>query len=478
MNWQPGEKFNNSLGISRLKLGNFRCFRELEIDFHDRLTVLVANNGQGKTAILDAIATAFGPFVSAFDEGKDRGLRPDDIHLLRAGNSNRMELADGGATLEAEGKVDFQPTSWKRQFIGPKARTTRKDAQRLTEFGKKLQGQVRREVGDQVAGTCLPLVAYYPTDRLWNVRKHFYKKLSRSSRMVGYTHCLESASDFHLMADWFRYWSINALNQRLKAHQSREAPATLEFENALEVVRTAVNVCLQPSGWGDMDFSVERDEIVARHPRHGELPVGMLSDGIRSVLTLVADIAFRMVKLNPNLGPFAAKSTSGIVLIDEVDMHLHPGWQQTVLASLQEAFPRLQFVVTTHSPQVLSAVPVECIRLVQADEESATGLPVSTVHLFHQQTQGVSSNTVLAEVMGTDPVPDIEQSHQLSQYMALIEQTLQDQPDARALRAKLEAHFGARHPLLLECDRLIRLQSFKAKLADKRMSGGTHGDGN
>src|SRR5690606_10015529 len=113
----------------------------------------------------------------------------------------------------------------------------------------------------------------------------------------------ESGSDFHLMADWFRYWSVNSLNRRLKAQQEGEKILPNEFDNALEAVRNSINICLKPSGWGDMDYSLEREEIVARHPQYGELPVGMLSDGIRSMLTLVADIAFRMVKLNPNLGP-------------------------------------------------------------------------------------------------------------------------------------------------------------------------------
>ena len=269
------------------------------------------------------------------------------------------------------------------------------------------------------------------------------------------------------MAECFRYWSMNALNQRLKAQQAGAQPEPSEFDNALEAVRTAINLCLEPSGWGDLDFSVEREEIVARHPIHGELPVGMLSDGIRSMLTLVADIAFRAVKLNPNLGPFAATQTQGIVLIDEVDMHLHPAWQQTVLSSLKEAFPRLQFIVTTHSPQVLTTAPVESIRLLQADIDETTGKPVTSVREFHVQTQGVASSTVLAQVMDTDPVPDIEPAQWLSRYQALIEQGSQESADGVELRSRLMKHFGEDHPAMLECDRLVRLQSYRNSLRSR-----------
>lgn len=464
-----------ALRLDRLELRNFRCFHEIAINFHEHLTVIVANNGQGKTAILDAIAIALGPFVGAFDDGKDRAFERDDIRLLRAATGNRMELVDGGVTLLATGVVGHQDASWKRQLAGPKSRTTRKDAQALTEVGKKLQSQVRQETEAMTTATCLPLVAYYPTDRLWNIRRLPYKRLPRTSRMVGYTHCLESGSDFHLMADWFRYWSVNSLNRRLKAQQEGKKILPNEFDNAIEAVRNAINLCLKPSGWGDMDYSLEREEIVACHPQYGELPVGMLSDGIRSMLTLVADIAFRMVKLNPNLGPYAATQTGGIVLIDEVDMHLHPSWQQTVLTSLREAFPRVQFVVTTHSPQVLTSVPAECIRLLQRDTDAETGNALMSVQEFHVQTQGVASSTVLAEVMDTDPVPDIEPAQWLSRYKALIEQSGQGSPEGVELKAKLVDHFGESHPLMLECERLIRLQAYRATLYGKRGSGSVDG---
>lgn len=452
------------LSITHLKLRNFRCFAELSISFDERLTVLVANNGQGKTAVLDAVAIALGPYVGAFDDGKDRAFGRDDIRLIRAGNTNRMELADGGVTLEARGEVDQIEVPWTRQLAGIKSRTTRKDAQILTGFGKRLQSRVRQEADGHTTGTILPLVVCYGTDRLWNLRRLPYKKLPRTSRMVGYTHCLESGSDFHLMADWFRYWSINALNRRITAQQEGAPMLPTEYDDALEAVSKAINLCLKPSGWGDMGFSVEREEIVARHPQFGELPVGMLSDGIRNMLTLVADMAFRAVKLNPNLGPNAATNTDGIVLIDEVDMHLHPEWQQTVLSSLQDAFPKIQFIVTTHSPQVLTTVPAECIRVLQRGFDADTGLPATTVQMFQTQTQGIASSTALAEVMGTDPIPDMEPTRWLSQYKALIEQGLHESPDALDLRSKLVDHFGQDHPLLQECDRMIRLQSFRAVL--------------
>lgn len=454
---------NKSLSISRLMLSNYRCFRNLEINFHERLTVLVANNGQGKTAILDAIATAFGPFLSAFDEGKDRAFSQDDIHLLRSDSSNRMEHSDGGVTLEATGMVGYESATWKRQLAGLKARTTRVDAKVLTNFGKTLQSQVRRELDGPTTGTRLPLLAYYPTDRLWNIRRLPSKKLSRTSRMVGYTHCLESGSDFHLMADWFRYWSVTSLNQRLEAQQSGELSVPSEFDNALEVVRNSINLCLKPSGWGNLAFSIKREEIVAHHPQHGELPVAMLSDGIRNMLTMVADIAFRMVKLNPNLGPYAASDTDGIVLIDEVDMHLHPAWQQSVLLSLQEAFPRIQFIVTTHSPQVLTSVDSSCIRAIEDTIDPDTEKSRTEVKSGFAQTKGVTSTDLLFRIMGVNPIPPVEEAAWVAEYITMIDNGVHEGTEGQSLRKKLENFFGPTHPVLLDADRLIRFQTFKLR---------------
>lgn len=190
----------------------------------------------------------------------------------------------------------------------------------------------------------------------------------------------------------------------------------------------------------------------------------MLSDGIRSMLTLVADIAFRTVKLNPNLGPFAATHTHGIVLIDEVDMHLHPAWQQTVLSSLCEAFPRVQFIVTTHSPQVLTSVESASIRAIEADVDSETGQRQFIVKSGFPQTKGVASSDLLTQIMGVSPVPDIPEARMVSEYHALIQQNLHDTDEGIELRTKLIAHFSENHPVIRECDRMIRLQGFKLKL--------------
>lgn len=148
-----------------------------------------------------------------------------------------------------------------------------------------------------------------------------------------------------------------------------------------------------------------------------------------------------------------------IMLVDEIDLHLHPSWQQRVLPDLMRAFPGTQFIVTTHSPQVLSTVDKECIRVVRMVE----GWHVLETPQF--QTKGVESASVLTEIMGVDSVPRVEEAKWLDDYRALIERGEHETPEGLRLRENLARHFGGQHPVMRGHDTLIRFEEFKRRKA-------------
>lgn len=464
----------DSLRLSRLQLHDFRCFEMIDIDFHPRLTVLVAANGVGKTSILDAIAVAFGPYVGAFDEAVGKHLEPSDIRQFRARrtHTNEMEHAPQGARIEATGIIpgrspdqlahDVLPSVWHRHLSSTtKTKTSVKDAKVLVSYGKRMQEAARTQGAD----TVLPLIAYYGTGRLWQQKKLTdAKRIQRTSRTVGYTDCLDPASSYKSFVQWFRYWSLNAKEAQLKALEAGVNAIETEFHGYLHSLSRAVDTCIQPAGWSGIQYSFTRDALVARHEQLGELPVEWLSDGIRNMIGMVADIAFRATKLNGHLGAQAAQKTPGVVLIDEVDMHLHPEWQQVVLLNLAEAFPAMQFIVTTHSPQVLSTVASDNVRILRTELDPTTSSRLTTVTTPQWQTRGVASSDLMARIMGVDPVPQVPEAMWVSDYQALIQQNLHEQPEGQALRSKLDAHFGAEHPVLRDCERQIRLQLIKQRL--------------
>lgn len=430
-----------SLNIEKLSLGDYRCFESIDIDFHPTLTVLIASNGAGKTSILDAIAVAFGPYVGAFDEGVGAHFGATDIRLsrVRETTSNEMEYAPKGVRMEATGCIPGSPLgsitedqpsiTWQRSLAGPtKAKTTIKDAKELINYGKRQQEAVRTPGADAT----LPLLAYYGTGRLWQQKKLMEGKLPRTSRTIGYTDCLDPGSSYKSFVAWFRYWSTNAFKGQLEASKAGRDYEPTEFDHYLESVSSAVNTCLSPAGWKDIAYSLSREELVAHHDQHGELPVILLSDGIRNMIGMVADIAFRATKLNPQLGANAAKQTPGVVLVDEVDMHLHPEWQQVVLQSLTAAFPALQFIVTTHSPQVLSTVKRENIRILKQTENGYEAVMPDFSPLAHE------SGDALSKVMGTNREPPLPIQEQIRNFEQLVRAGQEGAQQAKQLRAELD----------------------------------------
>jgi hypothetical protein len=127
------------------------------------------------------------------------------------------------------------------------------------------------------------------------------------------------------------------------------------------------------------------------------LPVSKLSDGYKNTLNIVADIAYRAALLNPNLGAVVLQQTPGVVLIDEIDLHLHPKWQALILSDLRQIFPCMQFIVTTHAPSVVSSVDKAHLRLLSRDAHQAAKPGV--------QTYGKDASSVLLAVMGANERP-------------------------------------------------------------------------
>lgn len=444
------------LHIDRVELQNFRCFDECAIDLHESLTVLVAENGQGKTAILDAVGMSLGIYVDALaDTHQSRGIDRADVHLV----TNDGEMTPALPTiLTAEGRFGGDRIQWRRARLGYglRARTTVKDARNLRFAAHELRSQIQLDASaDQASMSILPLVASYGTSRLWGEHRLTTGKRLRATapriRMGGYTDCLSSLSSFKGLVAWYE----SKMNEVSDGRFSTELARNLAL---LTAVQGATRIVLEPSGWSGLDWDQERRSLVVRHEEHGRLPLHALSDGVRTMIALVADVARRCATLNPHLGAEAARLTPGILMVDEIDMHLHPRWQQTVVGLLRRAFPTLQLVLTTHSPQVLSTVDKISIRTIRLREGRGF------VETPMVQTRGVESADVLARIMGLDPIPQVPEAQALSRYRQLVQLRRHDSGEGLELRKTLEAHFGARHPVMLECDRLVRLESFKAKL--------------
>ena len=460
--------------IDLLSFENFRCFSELEVLLHPKLTVIVAQNGGGKTSVLDAVCLGWNLFLQGFEfKLVVIGILDADVRRIRTRDG--AMIPNVPVRLFGLGCVAGKPVEWKWNLIdktivsqsrsgsGSGAYAASRSVYAsvpdpIEEAGRglrlALQDYEQKKTDNRPT---LPVLGYYGTGRLWAAQKmsETQRKAIKgdNSPTSGYDGCLSPNSHFSNFEVWFERYSRAAQQENMTGNPSPHRPA-----EKLQAVVNAVDALLKPVEWHSLHFDFTEETIFAEHPVHGRLPVFMLSDGIRVVIGLVGDIAHRCARLNPHFGADAAKLTPGVIMIDEIDLHLHPAWQQIIVTALTEAFPQIQWILTTHSPQVLSTVKRESIRMLDQDAEGQW-----SANEPDEETQGVESSTAMNDVMGVQQIPPIDAAHWRHDYTALIEMGMHETKEGTDYRDKLRSHFGDQHPVMLDFDRLIRFQALKRR---------------
>lgn len=445
--------------LTKLKLKNFRCFSSFEIELEKDITVIVAENSRGKSAILDGIALAVTPYLTCFNNARGLNFTERDalqvVEMIKASGQPKIPRVQKKypVVVEAEGFLGEDKVSWKRTLARQGGRTTGKDAQTLIAYGEKMQKAVHEAHDEHVV---LPVIAYYGTGRMWDEEK--IAPLSKTElsleRDAGYYQAIKPSSTYQAFALWFRYASMSALEYG--AYQKETKTKGINpYKELLTAIKRALKEVIGGLGWTEIEYSVAQQSIVLINKQSGALPIGILSDGLRSVISIVADIAYRMVRLNPDLGSRATAQTPGIVLVDEIDLHLHPSWQQTIVADLRRAFPQVQFILTTHSPQVLTTVSAEAIRALRWES--------GDVEIYSPEfSLGAESYQLLKEIQNVDARPQaLPIVRTLMRYLELINEDEWDSDEALSLRKELDAWGKGREPALLKADMAIKMRAYR-----------------
>ncbi len=459
--------------LREVTIKNFRCFESLTVSLHENITVLTALNGSGKTTVLDAIRIALWPYVKGFDLGSQTGksatIQIDDVRIKQVEASMEAQLI---SSVEALGDWPelfhgYSTTVWYqyRESIKPKTNTKYdSNAHVLPKLAAKLQERIRNgDSTDKSSQTILPIAVYLGTGRLWYQGRHTSEvddsdlDISTHSRTWGYLNCLTATSSYKQFEKWYGWVYKSYREYQIEELEGLSVNSSLKesFADAIHVVQTAINnLTKKETGWYNLQYrSSQNQQLVMQHDEHGFVPLSQLSDGLRNMVVMISDIAFRCYKLNPHLGRNAALETGGIVLIDEVDMFLHPSWQQRVIESLRNAFPLIQFVVTTHSPQVLSTVPRECIRVLGRNPagEAIAEIPPAPSY-------GEPSNDVLHAIMHVNPQPPVPEKAQLDELTSLVDQGQYESARAKELLCSLKQALNEQHPQIQRIERSIRRQ--------------------
>ncbi len=332
--------------LEKLHLKNFRCFEEDAFSFSDGFTVFIGDNGSGKTAVLEAISIGIGSFFHGIDIKRAPAIELDQARVERysLGRTSTRE-PQYPVRIDCEAAWGARRLEWARTREGEELSALGQVSSEIGELAGQLQARVRK--GMEVV---LPVIAYYGPGRLWRApEKRDLDPVKPGSRVKGYENCLNPASHVGGLIRWMKSQELYALQEGTP-------------DTALSAVKQAIKNCV--NDLRDIFYHVREDDIHVHFSDGRQVAFRMLSEGFRNMVAMTADIAWRAVVLNPQFEKEAALKTPGIVLIDEIDLHLHPKWQRRVVEDLRRAFPRMQFIATTHSPFIIQSLrPGELIDL-------------------------------------------------------------------------------------------------------------------
>jgi predicted ATP-binding protein involved in virulence len=343
--------------IDRIKIKNFKGFEEMEFELNPHFTVFIGDNAKGKTSVLDALAVAAGSFLRGIDVAmhEARGIEKHEVRIKTIDGQPRPQLP---VEIAAYGEVNgiYLAEGWKRTVnkLTKKITTTFAAARNIEATASEMLKNSRIS-----GGVTFPVLAYHGTGRLW--AEHDEKDLYKTQREgvgMAYLRCLSPKSSSKEFLSWYKTYE----------DEVRKFDAPTE-KILLQAFNQAIIAMIPDAKWSDIAFSFKENDLIGIFRTENgveKLLFSQLSDGYRNLIGMVADIAYRCIKLNPHLGENVIELTPGLVLIDELDLHLHPNWQKRIVADLKSVFKNIQFVATTHSPFIVQSLRTE--ELVNLDE--------------------------------------------------------------------------------------------------------------
>lgn len=380
--------------IEQIRLTNYRGHEDLTIDFEPGFNVIVGGNGSGKTSVLNGACDAISALVMHLPNnwGHYQPLSGPDIARLKVETVNGRYRFEQHypVTVAARGTVMDSPCDWK---------VSKLDQTSFSVYvgdlpGYTFEAAVKRENPNSGAesGTIFPLIAYYRATRQWTDAQpnEISAATTRNARSDGYSRWWDASLDSSALQGWV----IAKCLERFQVSSETGIAFDAIEDDELALVNRALQEAIE--GAKGLRYDMKQKSLLVEWQETADGPRDStsfqnLSHGQRAVVGLIADIARRICLLNPQLGLLATARTNGVVLIDELDMHLHPRWQRLLTTGLKQAFPEMQFIVASHSPQVLGELHPDEIILLRAH---------GTMH--PQVSYGLDSSKILEEIMGAD----------------------------------------------------------------------------
>lgn len=423
--------------IHKLRMQRFRGAQDFSLELNDKLNVFVGMNGAGKSSILDASAILLSWLVNRIKSSTASGrpITEDDIKNGEHSASLELTLHDGESYF-----------SW--SIAKARRGHSRKDLSSIliavNETAQKIQAATTASKGE----INLPLFAYYPVNRAVLDIPLRIREKHRFDLLSAYDNSLTSSANFRTFFEWFREREdLENENRRYKDQLIQ--PDDYQFpDRQLEAVRTAISQFMPDF----TNLTVRRSPLRMEVEKNGQLlTVNQLSDGEKCLMAMVGDMARRMAIANPvRNNPLEGV---GVFLIDEIDLHLHPKWQRMVIEQLPKVFPNCQFLVSTHSPHVITHVHPESLFLLSITPQRLEAVRPT-------ESYGKTVERVLEDLMGLETTRPAAVNTAIQQVFSCIESG--NLAEASQLIAELEQQIG-KDPELVKAAVLIKRKELIGK---------------
>ena len=404
--------------VTRLKLANVRAIEAAEFHFRPDFNLVAGINGAGKTTVLDALAVCLSHFVRHVNRLRGNVVRFDTIDIRMGTDALDVECDIESGERNARSGYMLHMSRERTVPREDKAGMPREQTRDTPERAKLVGEPPPVATGDERGGR--PLAVLFSTNRSVPSERAPAKSAAAGGVNAAFSSALMGRRELRLVE--FEAW------MRVQEALSSERSAA---QRVLTAVKTALGHFLPDYRNLRLDRGSDTGSFLLIDRGAATLPLEQLSDGERGMLALVLDLTRRLAQANPAMEN-PTEEAEAVVLIDEIELHLHPGWQRRIVENLAKTFPKCQFIATTHSPQVIGEVEHDRIHIM------ADGEVYSPTHSF-----GVDSSRVLEEIMDTDP-----RSRKVKDLLSEISRTIGDDryDDARTLLAELAKHLGEDDP--------------------------------
>lgn len=414
--------------IQKAVIQNFCGIEKKEIEFRSGFNLIKGENGKGKTSILEAITVGLGGFLAGFDGVTVRHFTKQEIRkqyvMLGDGSYDEKMIMPIEVTLDAQ--IDEKVYRWTRSRSSVKS--SRSTIQ-PREICRKAEEMFLAEDVE------LPIISYQSAARVWSQKREKSENVFRKNyyRTVGYMDALADASNIKLLLNWCVKMEQIAWQKSVKI---------AEYEAVKKAVADFMTLMNQ-DGEYEVFYDKQTENLMFKN-QDMILPVENLSAGYQSLVWMVLDIAYRMAVLNPNKKSKIAE-TRGVVLIDEIDMHLHPKWQWNIIDSLRSVFPNVQFIATTHAPILFASA--KNVWLIDIEDQEVS---------YSYSHYGIDINTALKTYQETgEMIPAVQK--QVGQFYNLMDAG--DYKNAEILLEKLEKETAPEHPLTVRLRTTLELET-------------------